>query len=85
MDKRDNMVLPTEGYFVKLSQVCLSLSSVLKKCSYKDRNSTKHANDRLEKVIFSYAWFGTGSVVVTQHYVTSHDREKGPGLNKTTM
>ena len=30
VDKRDNMVLPTEGYFLKLSQVCLSLSSVLK-------------------------------------------------------
>ena len=29
MDKRDNMVLPTEGYFLKLSQVCLSLSPVL--------------------------------------------------------
>lgn len=30
MDKRDNMMLPTEGYFLKLAQVCLSLSSVLK-------------------------------------------------------
>lgn len=30
VDKRDNTVLPTEGYFLKLSQVCLSHSSVLK-------------------------------------------------------
>ena len=30
VDKRDNMMLPTEGYFLKLAQVCLSLSSVLK-------------------------------------------------------
>lgn len=50
VDKRDNMVFPTEGYFLKLAQVCLSFLSVVIKFFAEMETLTKHPSDYLEEV-----------------------------------
>ena len=53
VDKRDNMAFPTEGYFLKLAQVCLLFLSVVRQVLTEVEKVTKHPSDYLEEVIFS--------------------------------
>ena len=56
VDKRDNMVFPTEGYFLKLAQVCLLFLSVVKKVFTEMETLTKHPSDYmyLEEVMVQF-------------------------------
>ena len=54
VDKRDNMVFPTEGYFLKLAQVCLLFLSVVKKVFTEMETLTKHPRDYLEEVMVQF-------------------------------
>ena len=84
VDKRDNMVFATDGYFLKLAQVCLLLCSMSNKSSQKWKHSQSIQVIIWRKLI-SQLW----PFFVTQCYVTWRDEGKETGLSllllKTTI